>query len=202
MLLAQFLLTSLLIELTPGPNMGWLALLSLRRGRLAGLAAVAGIALGLAIAGAAAALGLSLLISTTPWLFQLLRFAGAAYLVYLAWEAWTDADGDGLQDANAPLRHFFTQGLVSNMLNAKAYLVYAAVLPQFLGSGGSPRDIALLSAVYVAVATLVHASLVLLAGSASKVLANEDRRKPLSRLSAVLLLAIAVWFFWAAEAPH
>ena len=66
----EFLAASLLIELTPGPNMAWLALLGASRGRLAALAAVAGVALGLSVAGTAAALGVSTLIGTTPWLFQ------------------------------------------------------------------------------------------------------------------------------------
>ena len=83
-----FLLASLLIELTPGPNMTWLAALGASRGRTAALAAVAGIALGLAFAGAVAGIGLSALIASQPWLIDGLRWAGALYLLYLAYDAW------------------------------------------------------------------------------------------------------------------
>ena len=99
----EFLLTAILIELTPGPNMAWLALLGASRGRIAALGAVAGIALGLAIAGAAAAFGVSALIGKTPWVFQALRWAGALYLLYLAWDAWQQADGTHNGNFNEPI---------------------------------------------------------------------------------------------------
>lgn len=194
-MIIEFLATALLIELTPGPNMGWLALLSAARGRLIGYAAVAGIGLGLSISAIAAALGLSLVISTTPWLFQALRVAGSLYLLYLAWEAWTQSDGDGKNGLDAAPSHYFKQGLISNALNPKAYLVYAAILPQFLGSTAALKDVLLLSALYVAVATAVHAGIATLAGSAKSLFQDEARAKLLSRIAAVLLVGIAVWFF-------
>ena len=132
LMLLEFLAASLLIELTPGPNMAWLALLGASRGRLAALAAVAGVALGLSVAGTAAALGVSALIGTTPWLFQGLRWAGSLYLLYLAWDSWRDLTAPADAQFEEPLLRYFSQGLLSNMLNPKAYLVFAAVLPQFI----------------------------------------------------------------------
>lgn len=200
-MIAEFILAALLIELTPGPNMGWLALLAARRGRMVGLAAVAGVALGLALAGVAAALGLALILQATPWLFQLLRWAGALYLVYLAWDAWRDAEAKVDGETGEPVRHYFSQGLISNILNPKAYLFYAAVLPRFLpGDGAAWSDIATLTAIYVTVATLVHGTIVALAGSAGTVLNNNRRRKWLGRSAAVLLLLMAIWFFWSTNA--
>lgn len=200
-MIAEFVVAALLIELTPGPNMGWLALLAAQRGRSVGLGAVAGVALGLTIAGTAAALGLAFIIKATPWLFQLLRFAGALYLVYLAWEAWRDAEADIDGGTGEPVLHYFSQGLISNMLNPKAYLFYAAVLPQFLpATDASWLDIATLTALYVAVATLVHGAIVLLAGSAGTVLNNKRRRKWLGRSAAVFLVLLAGWFFWSTNA--
>jgi threonine/homoserine/homoserine lactone efflux protein len=194
----EFIIASLLIELTPGPNMGWLALLAARRGRTVGLAAVAGVGLGLAIAGAAAGFGLSLLIAATPWLFQALRWAGAAYMLYLAWDAWRDGSRKASNETGQSISAYFYQGLVSNMLNPKAYLVYAAVLPQFLpAAGASTPAIALLTAIYVVVATLVHAAIVMLAGNASRFLGDEKRRRTLASVSALLLVCMAIWFFWS-----
>src|SRR6185503_21053840 len=125
----EFLAAAVLIELTPGPNMAWLALLGASRGRVAALAAVAGVALGLSIAGAAAAFGVSALIDATPWLFPTLRWAGSIYLLYLAWDSWRDSTAPLETRFDESLQRYFGQGLVSNVLNPKTYLVFAAVLP-------------------------------------------------------------------------
>jgi threonine/homoserine/homoserine lactone efflux protein len=93
-----FLVAVALIELTPGPNMGWLALVSLARGRLAGFAAVAGVTLGLAGWMLAAAFGLTQLLLIWPPLYQIIRWAGVVFLLWLAWEAGAatrPAAGDG-----------------------------------------------------------------------------------------------------------
>jgi threonine/homoserine/homoserine lactone efflux protein len=178
--------------------MAWLALLGASRGRMPALGAVAGIALGLAIAGAAAALGVSALIGTTPWLFLALRWAGALYLAYLAWDAWQQSSSSNDEKFDQSILKYFTQGLVGNMLNPKAYLVYAAVLPQFIVMDQAlmPQFAALTSA-YVIVATLIHASIALLAGSLSGFFAQPAKFQLMSRLFAVLLAIVAVWFFFA-----
>ena len=199
-MLAEFLFTAILIELTPGPNMTWLALLGAARGRLTALAAVAGISLGLAIAGLAAALGVSALIGTTPWLFQALRWAGSLYLLYLAWDSWhrTNEFHDG--NFEEPRLRYFGQGLVSNMLNPKAYLVYAAILPQFIIAGQNLlTQLFSLTALYVAVATFIHAAIALLAGSLYSFFASPTRAQNLGRIFALLLVGVAFWFFYATE---
>lgn len=90
-LLLGFAITALIIELTPGPNMAWLALLSATEGRKAGLAATAGIAVGLLLIAAVSALGLAALIDNHPAIYETLRWAGALFLLYLAWEGWRAA---------------------------------------------------------------------------------------------------------------
>ena len=91
--------------------------------------------------------------------------------------------------------------LVSNMLNAKAYLVYAAVLPQFINvSVPVLPQLALLTATYVAVATVIHSGIALLAGSLNAFFASREKFRLMSRLFAVLLAAVAVWFFYATGA--
>ncbi len=82
--LAAFAVTSLIIELTPGPNMAYLALIAATEGRRPGYAAVAGVALGLGALGLAAAVGLSALIAEAPVVYQAIRWAGVAYLLWLA----------------------------------------------------------------------------------------------------------------------
>ena len=196
----EFLAASLLIELTPGPNMAWLALLGASRGRLAALAAVAGVALGLSVAGTAAALGVSTLIDTTPWLFQGLRWAGSLYLLYLAWDSWRESTTQPDTQFEESRLRYFSQGLLSNMLNPKAYLVFAAVLPQFVNPAQPLlAQLITLTALYVGVATMVHAAIALLAGSFTRFFADPVWSRRLSRIFAVLLAAVAIWFFFATE---
>lgn len=199
-MLLEFLAAAVLIELTPGPNMAWLALLGASRGRIVALAAVAGVALGLSLAGAAAAFGVSALIGTTPWLFQALRWTGSLYLLYLAWDSWRGSTAPQETQFDEPLRRYFGQGLLSNMLNPKAYLVFAAVLPQFVNPEQPLlTQLITLSALYVGVATVIHAAIALLAGSFNRFFADRARTRILGRVFALLLTAVAVWFFFATE---
>jgi threonine/homoserine/homoserine lactone efflux protein len=194
-LILTFLLTSILIELTPGPNMTWLAVLGATRGRKPALAAVAGIFLGLASAGLVAALGLTVLFQTFPALLMALRYAGTLYLFYLAYDAWSDAGRPEAitQKSNAA---YFVQGFVSNALNPKAYLFYAAILPQFLVLPDQPyRELATLTAIYVAAATAIHTMIALLAGSISGWLATSPWAVQVRRLLALAIALAACWFF-------
>ena len=190
-----FLITSIVIELTPGPNMTWLAVLGATRGRSAALAAVAGICLGLSLAGLVAALGLTVLFDNFPSLLTALRYAGTFYLFYLASDAWTDAGQP--EDITAKSNvSYFRQGFISNALNAKAYLFYAAILPQFLTLPDHPhQEIAVLTTIYVAVATIIHAIIAVLAGSISGWLAHSPMATNVRRALAVLIALAACWFF-------
>lgn len=128
-----FALAVLLIELTPGPNMAWLAGLSATEGRRAGLAAVVGIALGLLANGMLAALGLAALLDAEPRLWTALRLTGAAMMIWLAVDAWrgTVKPAAPLPSDRTARRAFFTGGLI-NLLNPKAYIFFMVVAPQFL----------------------------------------------------------------------
>lgn len=194
-----FILTATIVELTPGPNMTWLAVLGANRGRPAALAAVAGIAIGLALAGLIAALGLSVLFDYYPSLLTALRIAGTFYLLYLAYEAWTDATQPQNVAAKPRIVYFF-QGFISNALNPKAYLFYAAILPQFISISENPNaQIALLTSVYVVIATSIHAMIALLAGSISKWLAISPSAQLVRRGLAIVIAFAAIWFFISTE---
>jgi threonine/homoserine/homoserine lactone efflux protein len=192
-----FLLTALVVELTPGPNMGTLASLTLQRGRRAGLAAVAGVALGLAIVGAAAAFGLAALIAEQPLLYQALRWAGVAYLLYLAWDAWRDAgDVARVDDEPEGERALFLKGLIVNLLNPKAAMFYVAILPTFVdpARGSLVAQNLTLAAIYVGVATAVHAAVVLLAAQLRGRLVAGGAERPVRRALAIVMGLIALWF--------
>ena len=190
-----FVLTAIIIELTPGPNMTWLAVLGATRGRTAGLAAVAGIALGLALAGIVAAFGLTVLFGNFPSLMTVLRLAGTFYLFYLAYDAWNDAAQIETITAK-PKFAFFRQGFISNALNPKAYLFYAAILPQFITISDHPnQQLAALTTIYVAVATVIHATIAILAGSISEWLTHSPSAQNVRRALAIAIALAAIWFF-------
>lgn len=197
--LAAFVLTSFVIEMTPGPNMAYLAALSLSQGVRAGLAAVIGVALGLSVYGVAAALGLSAIIDNSPLLYEVLRWGGVAYLLWLAWEAWAnelETSPENLNDLNDRPWIAFRRGLVTNLLNPKAAVFYVAILPDFvqIGKSSVATQTLMLSAIYVGVATTIHLVIVFLAGRLQSVIATADKRKTIRRVLALLLAAIAIWF--------
>ena len=190
-----FILTAILIELTPGPNMTWLAVLGATRGRGAALAAVVGICIGLAFAGIIAGIGLSALLSAFPILLTALRWAGTFYLFYLAYDSWQDSDQTHL-DVDQPSSVYFVQGFVSNALNPKAYLFYGAILPLFFNASNSPMYEAItFTTLYVAIATIIHTMIALLSGSLASWLASSPQAKTVRRILAVALAIAAVWFF-------
>jgi threonine/homoserine/homoserine lactone efflux protein len=195
--LAAFAATSVAVELTPGPNMVWLAIVAASDGRRAGFAAVAGVALGLAIIGVAAAFGLAAIIAESPVAYQVLRWAGVAYLLWLAWEGWRGADEAPEHAAlGSSLGKYFSRGLVNNLLNPKAFVFYVAVLPGFLTVQAGLTDTVTLTAVYVAAATIIHAGIVALAGTARDWLTVEGRAAVVRRALALALVGVAVWMAW------
>ena len=200
--LLAFALTCTVIEITPGPNMAYLAALSLTRGWRTGLAAVAGVALGLSAYGVAAALGVAAIIENSAFLYEALRWGGVIYLLWLAWDAWSTADD--LPPEQAPANHHerasaFSRGLITNLLNPKAAVFYVAVMPEFLdlGAGRIAAQTLTLSAVYVTIATLIHASIVLFASRLRSVIVEPAQVRLIRRVLALALVAIAGWLAWS-----
>lgn len=191
-----FLLTSLLLEITPGPNMTYLATVALAKGRAAALQAVAGVALGLLTIGVLAALGLTQLLNAVPLAYTLLRYAGIVYMLYLAWDIWRSANED-VPPEQADFSSF-QRGLLVNVLNPKAALFYVSVLPEFIDTtrGNLLMQNLLLVLIYVLVATSVHVSIVLFAArlGSTSVLAGKDGF--IRRFLALSLVGVAVWLAW------
>jgi threonine/homoserine/homoserine lactone efflux protein len=193
-----FCLTCLLVELTPGPNMAYLAIISSQSGKLAGYFATAGIALGLLIIGCAASLGLAGVINESPVVYQVLRWGGIVYLLWLAWDAWRSADAlTSEQRLEISSKKYFLRGLITNLLNPKAGLFYLAVLPRFTNSESNLiAQMILLSISYVTIASLIHLTIVSLASQTHRFLHSQQARQNFSRVLAVLLAGVAIWFAW------
>ena len=197
-MLASYVMTVLIIELTPGPNMAYLAALTLGAGRRAGLAAVAGVAIGLALIGVAAAAGLATLIAASPTIWAALRWAGGLYLLYLAWETWrgeAETSPAGTRSLASTNARYFTRGLITNILNPKAALFYVAIVPRFLPENGPTLGYGLgLTAISVAVATAIHLAIVLLAAKLHPLLSQPSRMQRTRHVLAIGLAGVAVWF--------
>lgn len=187
----------LIAELTPGPNMTWLAALAMMHGRRAGLAATAGILVGLALNGAIAAAGLATLVAASPTLWNMLRWAGAVLMLWLAWESWRDATtpSKDIPDAVRSLARHFWAGFSINLLNPKAFLFYVVVVPQFIDAGRVAwTTAAQLVAISITIATIIHLAIVSGAGRAHGWMADPVRTRTVRRIMAVALVGVAIWF--------
>jgi threonine/homoserine/homoserine lactone efflux protein len=194
--LAGFALAVLLIELTPGPNMGWLVTLTLAEGRRAGLGAIIGIALGLSANAALSVLAASIILAQGPALSQAVSLLAAAMMAWLAWEAWRDS-GESSPTAtprNANQRHALA-GFAINLLNPKSALFFITVMPQFI-PGGRPSFAQglTMAAISVSIATAIHLALVFGAEQARGVLMAKARAQIVRRVLAIAMLAVAAWF--------
>ena len=200
--LFTFLLAVLVLELTPGPNMAYLATLALSRGRAAGLIATAGIAFGLAVHAAVAGLGAGVLIQQYPLLYDVLRWIGVCYLLYLAWDGWRSEKEISPERADLVIMAgpLLLRGFLSNVFNPKSVLFFVSVLPTFVGTGPGapslPTQMAVFGALYVGIATAVHGTIVVLAAQLRPWLVKGPRQQTMRRALSVVLALVAIWLAW------
>ncbi|MFF2389568.1 LysE family translocator [Agromyces sp. NPDC058104] len=173
-------LVELGMALTPGPNMVHLAARSISQGTRAGLVALSGTAVGFVVYLAAAAFGLAALFAAVPAAFLVVKIAGAVYLGWLAWQMLRPGGRSAFDPAEVtPIRpaRLFGMGLVTNLLNPKIALLYAAILPQFIDASQPvwPQFL-VLGAVQIVVGVTVNGLVVLSAGR----LAGFLRARPLA----------------------
>jgi len=186
----EFLLAAIVMEITPGPNMTWLALLSASEGRKAGFLAVAGITTGLTLLAIVAATGMAALIAAYPAIYEVIRWGGVIFLLYLAWITWM-GEKNGSEKADNS-RHF-RRGLIVNLLNPKAAAVFVVMIPGFAGPGGLVMQMTM-TIIYLVIATLAHGLIVVFAGSFQRTLSDPRREVLVRRIFAILLAGVAVWF--------
>jgi threonine/homoserine/homoserine lactone efflux protein len=130
-----FFIASLLLNLTPGNDMLYVASRSVSQGVKAGIVSAAGIFVGCFVHILAAILGLSIIISRSAYLFQLIKFAGAGYLIYLGIKALISKPTISTNDKKLPNANYwklFKQGIITNALNPKVAIFFLSFLPQFI----------------------------------------------------------------------
>jgi threonine/homoserine/homoserine lactone efflux protein len=164
--LAVVAVASLALAIVPGPAVLYIVTRSLSQGRAAGLVSVAGIHVGTLVHVAAAAIGLSALLVRSALAFNLVKYAGAVYLIYLGVRLlFIDDDAQATATPKTQsLRRIFNQGIVVNVLNPKTALFFFAFLPQFVAPerGATSMQIFALGLVFMIVASTSDALYALL----------------------------------------
>jgi threonine/homoserine/homoserine lactone efflux protein len=132
--LAAFAAASIVLALTPGPDMTYFLSKTVSQSRTAGFAALGGVSLGVVVHSILVAAGLSALLAASATAFTVLKIVGALYLAYLAYDAIRHGSSfslDGTTKAE-PLRAIFVKGLLINLLNPKVIVFFVTFLPQFV----------------------------------------------------------------------
>ena len=170
-------LTALVMVLTPGPNMIYLVSRSISQGRSAGLISLAGTGVGFVTYMLMANLGLAVVFVAVPWLFIGFKAAGVLYLAYLAWQALRPG-GRGVFEVRELPRdsaaRLFRMGLVTNLLNPKAAIMYLTLIPQFIDPNRSNPTVQglTLGMIQISVSLAVNAVIVIAAGTIAIFLAR------------------------------
>jgi threonine/homoserine/homoserine lactone efflux protein len=186
-----FAVASIALLLVPGPAVLYVVTQSAEQGRSAGLASVAGIHIGTFVHIVAAAAGLSAVILASTVAFSVVKFAGAAYLVYLGVRKLLErplAEEDELR--HAPLRRVFVRGTVVNILNPKTALFFLAFLPQFVDPdrGAVWSQVVVLGLVFVALGLVSDSAYALLGDAVGSLLRR--RATAMRRISGSIYIGL------------
>jgi threonine/homoserine/homoserine lactone efflux protein len=162
--------------LTPGPNMVYLVSRSISQGRTSGLISLIGVAVGLVFYMCCAALGITSLLLAVPYAYDALKICGAAYLLYLAWQAVRPGGRSPFQVKDLPAdstRKLLSMGLVTALLNPKIAVMYFSLLPQFIHPerGSVLGQSLMLGFTQIIVSVTFNAMIVFIAGSIAAFLA-------------------------------
>lgn len=163
-------LVALGMVLTPGPNMIYLVSRSICQGPVAGLISLGGVFVGFVFYMLLAAFGITAVIMAVPYAYDALRLVGAAYLGWLAWQALRPGGRSAFQVRELPKdspRKLFVMGLVTNLLNPKAAVMYLSLLPQFIDieKGNVFLQSIALGLTQISISLIVNAMIALAAGS-------------------------------------
>ena len=165
-----FAAVAITMVVTPGPNMIYLVSRSVCQGRRAGFVSLGGVGLAFIVYLTLTALGITALLLAVPIAFDLLRYGGALYLAYLAWQAIRPGGRSPFhvrELAPDTPRRLFAMGFLTNMLNPKAALLYMSLLPQFIdpAAGHALGQALVLGMTQIAISMTVNSLIIVGAGS-------------------------------------
>jgi len=194
---AAFLVASIILAVIPGPGVIYVVTCTVSRGRQAGLASVAGIALGNLANASAASLGLAALLAASATVFAVLKFSGAAYLVFLGVKSLRAKPvieaRPGIRPA--PSMRLLADGFFVALLNPKTALFFAALLPQFINPDAAPLGQGLvLACVFVSIAICTDTIYVLAAAALATKLADRSATRTVGRyVTAATFIGLGVY---------
>ena len=201
MSLFAFLVAAILLAVTPGPGIAYVVARTAAGGRSEGLASCLGTCLGGLLHVLAAAFGLSVLIAQSALAFNLLKYLGAAYLVYLGIRMWLRQEPTAAVATMAPqgARRALVEGIVVEALNVKTALFFLAFLPQFVDPGAAlGPQLVLLGSLCVALNTFVDVVAVF---AAHRLLRSEAARaaraRMMTRMSGVTMMGLGAFLVLA-----
>lgn len=193
-----FFSASVLLGLAPGPDNIFLVTQSALYGRSRGLLVMLGLCTGLLFHSTVVALGVAVIFKTSVPAFTLLKFLGAAYLLYLAWQAFRASPmemGPGAPEEKKEGRKLYFRGIIMNITNPKVGIFFLAFLPQFTDPerGSLSIQMLFLGGIFILSTILVFGSLALLAGSLGQFLGKSAKaQKVLNRIAALIFLGLAL----------
>lgn len=168
-ILLMFFTTSILLALSPGPDNLFVMTQSAQHGRKAGLLVTLGLCTGLLFHTAAVTFGLAAIFKASEAAFTMLKFAGAGYLLYLAWQAFRagTAGSPAAVVEKISAAGLYRRGIIMNISNPKVSIFFLAFLPQFAdpAKGSLPLQLVLLGGVFIVATVVIFGSISILAGT-------------------------------------
>ena len=192
--LLAFLPAALALNLTPGADMMFVLAQGLKGGARAGMAANLGIALGCFVHVLIAGLGLAALLKAHPLAFEVIRWGGVGYLLWLAVRSWNAGRPEIASVTRAPAARVFREALVVNLLNPKVALFILAFLPQFVTASKPvlPQFLAL-GVIICAGGLVINGAVGIFAGRLGRALLGSDRlARGMNRATGVIFAALAL----------
>ena len=192
-----FFTTSILLALSPGPDNLFVMTQAAQQGRTAGLLVTLGLCTGLLFHTTAVTFGLAALFKASAVAFTFLKFSGAGYLLYLAWQAFRAGTVTGATAAVAQLNSgaLYRRGIIMNITNPKVSIFFLAFLPQFAdpGKGSLPEQIMLLGGIFIIATIVIFGAISLLAGVFGDYFRKSAlAQKLLNRAAAAIFAGLAV----------
>lgn len=192
-----FFSAAILLGLAPGPDNIFVLTQSALRGRIPGLIIVLGLCTGLVAHTLAVALGVAIIFQSSPPAFALLKFCGAGYLLYLAWQALRADAADLRGEGNGGVSYgaLYRRGIIMNMTNPKVSIFFLAFLPQFADPerGAVAPQLLLLGGLFILATVLVFGAIAVLAGTLGQWLNRSPRAQGfLNKVAGTVFLVLAI----------